>query len=347
MVKHVSIQNFKSIKSLEFEARRVNVFIGEPNTGKSNILDALGLLAMPLMNGRDLDFKKIFRFQSIDDLLYEGDFTNPFHIRADDWFARLTKSDLGNSDSGFGIGVGLLDWQNYVHKPAYVDSCTLFDETTNEATHRVYLNEEPMPPFKKYVFNNAFQYRDNSNLFLSSPFGENLLMLIRSNRKVRQLVSDIYESKGLKMLIKKSTQEIEMTKGFEDGVYFPYPFRFTSDTLQRISFYYAAIETNQDATILLEEPEVFTFPPFIKQLAKTIAVDEANQYFIVTHNPYLLDILIQKTPSVDLNVFNTYMEDYQTKLYRLTNDELSEVWDYEESAFFNLDRYLPDDEVHR
>lgn len=38
MISPVSIQNFKSIRHLEFEARRVNVFIGEPNTGKSNFL---------------------------------------------------------------------------------------------------------------------------------------------------------------------------------------------------------------------------------------------------------------------------------------------------------------------
>ena len=41
----LTVENFKSIRRLELECRRVNIFIGEPNTGKSNILEALGLLS--------------------------------------------------------------------------------------------------------------------------------------------------------------------------------------------------------------------------------------------------------------------------------------------------------------
>ncbi|MFB0523347.1 MAG: AAA family ATPase [Candidatus Bathyarchaeia archaeon] len=39
------MKNFKSVKDLTLNCRRVNLFIGEPNTGKSNILEALGLLS--------------------------------------------------------------------------------------------------------------------------------------------------------------------------------------------------------------------------------------------------------------------------------------------------------------
>ena len=43
MIKNLEIKNFKSIKHLEMECKRINLFIGEPNAGKSNILEALGL----------------------------------------------------------------------------------------------------------------------------------------------------------------------------------------------------------------------------------------------------------------------------------------------------------------
>jgi recombinational DNA repair ATPase RecF len=39
----VEIKNFKSIKDLHLDCKRVNVFIGKPNVGKSNILEGLGL----------------------------------------------------------------------------------------------------------------------------------------------------------------------------------------------------------------------------------------------------------------------------------------------------------------
>jgi len=45
MITKLSIRNFKSIKELDIDCARVNLFIGEPNTGKSNILEALGVLS--------------------------------------------------------------------------------------------------------------------------------------------------------------------------------------------------------------------------------------------------------------------------------------------------------------
>ncbi len=41
MIEKLAIKNFKSIKELDIDCRRINLFIGEPNTGKSNILEAL------------------------------------------------------------------------------------------------------------------------------------------------------------------------------------------------------------------------------------------------------------------------------------------------------------------
>ncbi|RLF84116.1 hypothetical protein DRN48_06315, partial [Thermococci archaeon] len=45
MIKTLTIKNFKSIKSLKLDCKRVNVFIGKPNVGKSNILEAIGILS--------------------------------------------------------------------------------------------------------------------------------------------------------------------------------------------------------------------------------------------------------------------------------------------------------------
>ena len=38
MIKNLTIQNFKSIKDLQLDCKRINLFIGEPNSGKSNLL---------------------------------------------------------------------------------------------------------------------------------------------------------------------------------------------------------------------------------------------------------------------------------------------------------------------
>ncbi len=57
MIKNISIKNFKSIKDLEFKAKRINLFIGKPNTGKSNILESLGIFILSFLSREFLSEK--------------------------------------------------------------------------------------------------------------------------------------------------------------------------------------------------------------------------------------------------------------------------------------------------
>ncbi|MGF2413915.1 MAG: AAA family ATPase, partial [Ferruginibacter sp.] len=44
-IDNIEIKNFKSIRDAKInDCSRVNIFIGYPNVGKSNILEAIGLL---------------------------------------------------------------------------------------------------------------------------------------------------------------------------------------------------------------------------------------------------------------------------------------------------------------
>jgi AAA15 family ATPase/GTPase len=55
MLQKVSIQNFKSLKDVTLELQKVNLLIGPNNSGKSNFLKALELLAN-CVQGDDIDF---------------------------------------------------------------------------------------------------------------------------------------------------------------------------------------------------------------------------------------------------------------------------------------------------
>lgn len=56
MIRKIKIENFKSIKRLELELGRVNVFIGENGSGKSNILEAIALAGAAEANKLDNEF---------------------------------------------------------------------------------------------------------------------------------------------------------------------------------------------------------------------------------------------------------------------------------------------------
>jgi len=94
MIGTVRIQNFKSIRDLEFEPRRVNLFIGEPNTGKSNVVEALAFLSL----GNASSFKEIFRLKTVGDLFFDQKVTNEISVQAGKWRWSLAHQDGKRSE---------------------------------------------------------------------------------------------------------------------------------------------------------------------------------------------------------------------------------------------------------
>ena len=70
IIKYVNINNFKSIAKLKLEdCRRINLFIGYPNVGKSNVLEALSLFSLPYLE--EIDFLNRFvRAENKTELFY-------------------------------------------------------------------------------------------------------------------------------------------------------------------------------------------------------------------------------------------------------------------------------------
>jgi hypothetical protein len=313
MVKHVSIQNFKSIKSLEFEAKRVNVFIGEPNAGKSNILEALGSLTPKT------ELSELVRYKSSEDIFFDNEISNQAEIRVDDFLSLFTfsvPSVVQHKLRKGEHGSIQLQYQNEWYSEINADSSK--------------------NPFRYYLFKDLKNISLREDTYLKPVSGNNLFFLLKINKSLREIVAGLLLSFGYRLSLRTKESEIELVRE-EKGVFYNYPFQNLSDTVQRVIFYIAAIETNKEAILLFEEPEANTFPYYTKQLAERIAADESNQYFIVTHNPYFLNSLVQQTPIEQLNVFVTYMEDYQTKLRKLSEDDFSKILDLDKEVFYNLD----------
>ena len=314
MIKNLEIENFKSIKHLKLDCKRINIFIGEPNTGKSNILETFGLLSH--INYGEL--KNFVRFESMSNLFYDENLEDKIEIKFD---GNVFQVEFQN---GSFIG--------------YSNSQKLFIYDYRGGKYEHSLPE--LEPLKFYNFKLREQFPRQEAEFLLPPDAENLLTIILTRKSLKKLVGQIFNAYGLKVVLKPQERKIEVQKEIE-GIIISHPYSLVSDTLQRIIFYLVAIETNENSTIVFEEPESHAFPYYTKFLAERIALDKTNnQYFISTHNPYLLLSILEKAPKDEVGIFITYFEDYQTKVKPLDEKALEEIMGLGIDIFIDIERFL-------
>lgn len=332
MIKNLEIKNFKSIKNLNLECKRINVFIGKPNTGKSNILEALGILSFGRFCIIGADLKEFVRFEYMNNLFYNENLEDSITIKVDD---KILEINFDFEKEEF--------WgrcrEDVVPKPVPVPTFFSFDYNYEGKGSASCSGFEKLP-FKFYRFSIKKTFPRKEVAFLLPPSGDNLLAILRSHKELRKLVKEIFDEYGLKLKLKPQDNKIEVDKDIED-IIISHPYPLVSDTLQRLIFHLAAIETNKDSVIVFEEPEAHAFPYYTKYLAERIALDDNNnQYFISTHNPYFLLPIIEKTPKDQVGIFITYFEDYQTRVKSLSEEDIKEIMDMEIDVFFNIERFL-------
>lgn len=322
MIKKLTIKNFKSIKNLQLSCKRINLFIGEPNVGKSNILEALSLPAVQ----QTLSVDGLVRMNDLSNLFYENDPSNKILVECDEVKTEISY-DRGTVQISFSAP----------NKGQHFDRIL-----QGSFESRSFLSQGASWDFgiHRYAFEVLKNFPKLNNDFLSIPNGDNLFFLLQTNKELRTLVSDFVQDKGFKLTLRQATKEIEISKE-KDSLLIAYPYSLISDTLQRIIFYTAAIETNKPGTTLIfEEPESNVFPYYTKFLAEKIGNDVEKQYFITTHNPYFLQSIIEKTHLDDLGVFLVGMENYQTNVITLSDRGVSTVLNLNSDVFLNFDALL-------
>jgi len=204
------------------------------------------------------------------------------------------------------------------------------EHRTGESSCRYYLFKET-----------ANQWGGNDSSLLP-PFGENIASLLYSNKEARQSAGKFFAGSGLKLTVDYTAKRLTLVKE-EDDVLVAFPYSTASETLRRMIFYHLALETNENQVLLFDEPEAHSFPPYTKTLAERIALDDrGNQFFLTTHSPYMLDSLLSKTPAEELNVVLCRMEDFETKVYSLNQEQIDQIKEWSMDAFFNFDRLLPE-----
>lgn len=337
MIENLDIKNFKSIKHLNFSCKRINVFLGEPNVGKSNLLEALGLFsAHHLRNAPSKDFRQLIRFENFANLFSDEDISNHIEVTAqrEKETHLFTISYQHNNYMGeYGVAPAPLS-QQMAGGTGKLWRALAFQASSGGINS--WSPTSGQVPFKTYKFSILEQYPIQEHNYLLPLDGPNLLFLLRTNPDLYKIADELFKSRGFRLVLRPHENKIEVQNN-KDARLILFPYSTVSDTLQRFIFHLAAIMTNKDAVISLEEPESHAFPYYTKQLAERIALDgSGNQFFVSTHNPYFLLPLIEKAPRADLAIFLTTLEDYETKLTLLSDKQVRELADLDFDVFLNF-----------
>ena len=323
MITKLRVSNFKSIRQLDIECKKVNLFIGEPNTGKSNILESLALLSWSArLNQNLVDY---IRFQTIQHLFYD---------QVIDHEIRISLS-LSTGKPETSLSVHFVKDHFEIRAPGSVAIINYQGHCTGGAPH------SRTGDIKFFRFKNLNQYPDSTPGSLIPPDGMNMFSVVLGSESLRETMKEFFKKYGLRLVLRPQERLFELQKQTDDLV-FSIPYSLSSDTLRRIIFYTVAIESNKDSVLVFEEPESNSFPYYTKYLGERIALDETNQFFIATHNPYLLSAIIEKSRKEDVQVFITYFKDFQTHVKPLTENQLSELM--EADPFFNIEHFIEEEE---
>jgi len=351
MLKRLRLRNFKSVKELDLPLDRVNILIGEPDTGKSNILEALGVLSWcgQLKTAEPVaSLKEFVRFQNLANLFSDNCVREPVEIVIEEpgrnWQC-LTISRIKAAFSltffRFGLGDVFSLSPNripFVGKPAGT-----LDSGGTLASFSALPEDMHYEPVKFYRFKALNHFSGVVGDSLSPPDGRNLLTLVMSSSRVGELPDASFGSVGQKLVPHPVKKTFEYSRpGPESGGTFPC--QTVSDTLARSIFYSAVVRSNHDATIVLEEPEAHMYPSQVRALGEMIAKDTANQYVLATHSPYLLRELITKTTPNQLAVYVTSCRDYKTRVARMDEATLAVLTGPD--PFTDANRFVPEPPQH-
>ena len=329
MIDHLHIKNFKSVKDVKIDPKKVNVFIGRPNVGKSNIIESISMLNIKGHLGQlnEID-KSVVRFRSIGNLFNNK--KEAISIQSNITEV-LIKLEVNNSCRFLGIDPLSTPEKN----PSIFSSYTNLDGRFIKKAES--LGNSPDLNIKLYKFREKDLRLRNIQNFqtnLNYPFGENLMSVIESDIELTKDFAEILQEYELDLVFIDDDRKFVIQKKEKSRIN-QLPLELIADTIKRYIFYLVSIKTNKYSTLIFEEPESNSFPPYIVELAENIAVSN-NQFFITTHSPYILETLFNRCEPNDLAIYHIEYQNHETVANLLPRNSVKELLELKGDVFYNL-----------
>lgn len=343
-IDQIEIRNFKSIRELNVSGfKRINLFIGRPNVGKSNIREALSLFGLPYVWEGSRKLTDLVRISNQRELFYDGNISELIQVKIVQQNKEQNNLEYHVSydreKNQLGV-VMLLELDKHIEN---INDFDWFDYTVDSKfkLSRVIGKKKEliMSSLKPYQFENEASPRKSTHFFLQPPFGTNLISVLEFLPELRKLYAQWFSQYGLRLVLDTASQSLKIQKEKGEDEVFQLPYSSVADTLQRIIFYKTAVASNENSVLLFEEPEAHAYPPYIVEFTQEVINSETNQFFIVTHSPLIVSDFLEGAID-DLAIFMVDFKDGQTVAKPLTRDEINEVHKYGVDLFFNNEAYL-------
>jgi len=326
MIKKIHIQNFKSIYNLELEVGRVNLFIGENGSGKSNLLEALvfvsasesNMLANEFLVSRGL---RVPEPELMRSAFYEEDSNKDVKISITDGNKIKNNYNFSNTnqtyskwDSKNSISSKIAYYQNRL----YSDKAQEFYPTQEEwiREEEEVLGHWEMLQYSREKFQNFIIYSpENTALRVFQkegqiqPLGingEGLLKLLKviNNYEDKSYINTIIESLQLFNWFEDITIPTDISS-MEDKViikdkylYREFTQRSANEGFLFILFYITLIVAKETPKAFAIDNIDASLNPKLCTKLMTLLTELAKKYnkqiFLTTHNPAILD-------GIDLN----------------------------------------------